>query len=137
MEFVEVTETELELINKLVRMSHDTNADGSQKVETQRDWDFVKYLWEFWKVNQRDHYKSFMGEVDWYRNYYDRNNEFAEMKHEDGKTGKMEMRHMGTLPDTYQMLITRYFPKQDLDNSFFRKLYETIPEIRMLPNNKI
>lgn len=137
MDFVEVTETEMELINRLVKMSHETSADRSQKVETRKDWEFLQYLWDFWKVNQRDHLNSFMDELAFFRKSYERDNKFGEMINEDGKRGKMEMRHVGMMPDTYQRLIHRYFPKQDFDNKFFRELQTYIPELALLDKKNI
>jgi len=137
MQFVEATQTDLAAIRKIVELSHETSADSTQIVESRKDWEFLKVLWDYWKINQPSHYQSFMDEVRNDRAYYDRENKFAEMKDERGKTGKMEMRHIGTMPDTFLKLIKNYFPKQDINIDFFRKLGDEIPEFRLVDRKRL
>lgn len=137
MDYLEVSEMEMELINRIVKLSHETSADTDQILKTNKDWEFLKYLWEFWKVNQADHLEQFRLESGAYRAEFARSNEFAELKNEDGSKGRMDMRHLGLLPSTFQKLIKKYFPKQELDEKFYKRLSKEIPELSLLETKNI
>lgn len=128
MDFAEVTYGELAMINKIVELSH--TIDDSGYIHTSRDWDFVKILWKFWKMHQPSHYASFMREMRIYNESY-KNNKYG-VKEERGGAF---VQHLGNIPDTFLRLLENYFPKQNFNKDFYKRLSAEISEFNL--GNKI
>lgn len=123
-DFVEVSHMDMRAVNKIVELSH--TIDGSGYIHTSRDWDFVEILWKFWKTGQSKHYSAFMREMKGYREGY-KDNVFGVAK---GKGGA-EIRHVGNMPESFMRLLENYFPKQEFNYEFYRKLGSKIGDFNL------
>lgn len=123
-DFVEVSTTDLRAVNRIVELSH--QIDGSGHIHTSKDWDFVKVLWNFWKLGQQGHYRAFMREMKGYREGY-KDNKYGVAEERGGAS----LRHIGNIPESFMGLLENYFPLQQFNKKFYQELGSHISDFNM------
>lgn len=123
MNFVEVSLRDLKTIDKIVELSHQNSSSGL--VHNNKDWDFVKVLWRFFKASRPGHYRSFIKEQEFYRDQY-KNNKYG-VKEE----GEGYLQHVSNLPEPFMFLLQKFFPQQRFDTQFYIKLRKEIADFNL------
>lgn len=131
--YVPVKTYEYKAIEQIVEFSRN-KVSPSGKVETERDWAVVIALFEFWKSARPDEYKSWQQVVKGYREAYkDNRHGSAEDK------GGASVQHLSEIPPTFYKLMhgEAFYPNQDFNRDFIRKLIDYIPDFKMHTSSKI
>lgn len=123
MQFKEVTAKGLSQVEWLVKEGRKLSPNG--RIETEKDWDFMKYLYMFWRQNRPEEYQWFKKSIEVYReNYLD--NKYGEVK----EKSKMEFRHITEIPEGFATLVVSFFNNQKFDKEFLKNLIERFPDFK-------
>jgi hypothetical protein len=118
--YVEVPRRKVEIIDKLVELSK----NSSTTIESDRDWEIVAKLFEFFKVEFPQDYQYFLIGIAQMKSNYNHGKAFI-------KEGEAMVQHQMEIPEKFAELIYAIFPDQKFDRDFVRGLAKTLPILKV------
>jgi hypothetical protein len=118
--YVEVPRRKVQIIDALVELSK----NSSTSIQTDKDWEIVEKLFDFFKVEFPEDYAYFLQGIAQIRSNYNHGKAFI-------KEGSGMMQHQMEIPEKFAELIYAIFPDQKFDRDFVRGLAKTLPILKV------
>jgi hypothetical protein len=118
--YVEVPRKKLEIVDKLVELSKNSGTS----IETEKDWEIVARLFEFFKEEFPEDYAYYLQSISMLRRQHDYGTAIV-------KEGDAMMQHQLEIPEKFAEMIYAIFPDQKFDRDFVRGLSKTLPILRV------
>lgn len=122
--YVEVPRKKVEIVDALVELAK----NSSTTIETEKDWEIVAKLFDFFKVEFPLAYNEYLQSIAMLRSQHNYGNAIV-------KEGEGMMQHQLEIPEKFAELIMAVFPDQKFDRDFVRGLAKTLPILKVA--NKI
>ncbi|PWT73683.1 MAG: hypothetical protein C5B59_12885 [Bacteroidetes bacterium] len=98
------------------------NKNGSRRyVNTSKDWDTIRYIFQIWKTLFPDEFKRFSESVEYFREYQESS---------IAKENTAMVQHKMEIPQHLHQMVKVIFKEQQWDKPFLNKMVETIPELK-------
>lgn len=117
-----------EVIERLEAKAGPAALRKQAKVETDKDWELVRDLWQVFKWIHPDKYLEHVEDIKKLRKGHYNKYAAADKEH-GGSTGSL--RHIAQLPPVFNALLDQFFPSQDLNKRFVRRLVREVPELQV------
>jgi hypothetical protein len=118
--YVEVPRRKVQIIDKLVELSKNSGTT----IESQKDWEIVEKLFEFFKLEFPEDYQYFLIGIAQMKSNYNYGKAFI-------KEGESMIQHQMEIPEKFAELIYAIFPDQKFDRDFVRGLAKTLPILKV------
>lgn len=118
--YVEVPRRKVQIIDMLVELAKNSGTT----IETQKDWEIVEKLFEFFKVEFPEDYAYFLQGIAMMKSNYNHGKAFV-------KEGDGMVQHQLEIPEKFAELIYAIFPDQKFDKDFVRGLAKTLPILKV------
>lgn len=97
------------------------NRNGSKGyIQTSKDWDTVRYIFQVWQALFPDEFKHFSESVEYFREYQESS---------VAKENTAMLQHKMEIPQHLHQMVKVIFKEQNWDRPFLKKMVETIPEL--------
>jgi hypothetical protein len=118
--YVEVPRRKVQIIDALVELSK----NSSTSIQTNKDWEIVEKLFEFFKTEFPEDYQHFLIGIAQIKRDHNYGKAFI-------KDGSGMMQHQMEIPEKFAELIYAIFPDQKFDRDFVRGLARTLPILKV------
>jgi hypothetical protein len=118
--YVEVPRKKVQIVDKLVELSKNSGTT----IESEKDWEVVAKLFEFFKVEFPEDYAYYLQSIAMLRSQHNYGKAFV-------KQGDAMIQHQLEIPEKFAEMIYAIFPDQKFDRDFVRGLSKTLPILRV------
>jgi hypothetical protein len=118
--YVEVPRRKVQIIDALVELSK----NSSTSIQTNKDWEIVEKLFEFFKTEFPEDYQHFLIGIAQIKRDHNYGKAFI-------KEGESMVQHQMEIPEKFAELIYAIFPDQKFDRDFVRGLARTLPILKV------